>query len=124
MFAVLLACVYILITAQIIFLLVPSILRKRYKQRSSIFYQDAIFSVDSCYFCKHCIGFRAIRRGLVLLPQDTPGYPRTHKDTQRYHYSIIFTMFINQIRFIFIECVIKSNITIQKNIKYVLSQYE
>ena len=32
-------------------------------------------------------------------------------------------MFINQIRFIFIECVIKLNITIQKNIEYVLSQY-
>ena len=45
--------------------------------------------------------------GSVLLPQDTPGYPRTHNYTQRYLYSIIFTMFLNQIRFIFIECVIK-----------------
>ena len=49
--------------------------------------------------------------GSVLLPQDSPGYPRTprtHKDTQRYLYSIIFTMFLCQIRFIFIEFVIKS----------------
>ena len=56
-------------------------------------------------------------------PQDTPRHPRTHKYTQRYLYSIIFIMFLNQIRFIFIECVIKSNITI-KNIEYVLSKYE
>ena len=47
-------------------------------------------------------------------PQDTPGHPRTHKDTQRYLYSIIFIMFINQIRSFFIECVIKLNITIHK----------
>ena len=32
-------------------------------------------------------------------------------------------MFLNQIRVIFIECVIKSNITI-KNTEYVLSKYE
>ena len=55
--------------------------------------------------------------GSVLLPQDTPGYPqdtpRTHKYTHRYLNSVIFIMFLNQIRFIFIECVLKSNITIK-----------
>ena len=66
---------------------------------------------------------RQFTTGSVLLPQDIPGYPRTHKYTQRYLYSIIFIMFLNQIRYIFIECVIKSNITI-KNIEYVLFTYE
>ena len=46
-------------------------------------------------------------------PQDTPGHPRTYKYTQRYLYSVMFVMFLHQIRFIFIECVIKSNITIK-----------
>ena len=47
------------------------------------------------------------KEGSVLLPEDTLKH-------SRYLYSIIFTMFLNQIRFIFIECVIKSNITIQQ----------
>ena len=54
-----------------------------------------------------------ITPGHPRTPQDTPGHPRTHKYTQRYLYSIIFIMFLNQIRFIFIKCVIKSNISIK-----------
>ena len=46
------------------------------------------------------------------IPHDTPGHINL--------YSIIFIMFLNQIRFIFIECVIKSNITI-KNGKSLLT---
>ena len=61
-----------------------------------------------------------ITPGHPRIPQDTPGHINTLKDT---FIRLFLLCFLNQIRFIFIECVIKSNITI-KNIEYVLSKYE
>ena len=54
-------------------------------------------------------------------PQDTPGHINTFKNTFIRSFLLCF---LNQIRVIFIECVIKSNITI-KNMEYVcLFKYE
>ena len=47
-------------------------------------------------------------------PQDTPGHPRTHKTLKdTFIWSILLWLWI-KLRFIFIECVIKLNISIQK----------
>ena len=57
-------------------------------------------------------GVSLITPGHPRIPQDTPGHTRTQIPLFDHFYYVFF----NQIRLIFIECVIKSNITMKKKL--------
>ena len=61
-----------------------------------------------------------ITPGHPRIPHDTPGHINTLKELDTFIRSFLLC-FLNQIRFNFIECVIKSNITIKKISMFCLS---